>query len=308
MPIQECCGIEVGSLTMSKHNLLFVSGPAGAGKSTFLGMLEKGLLPSEVKRALPEGSEHWTIVDKDGCPKGSTTPLTSKMIRHYDTVAPFRKGIQEFKNHAALKMLERSSAPVVILMMLPIEQLLDQFGKIAEAVGVVSQDTADKLLGFRNQLIGLGKDVPNKPIKFFEENTEAAAVATANFNAVVAKGTIDVKAANVAVQESAQRLSDLKAAQVVAIGVSQRLTDSRLAEADATKKAAAANAAATPAIDPSAFFGKPFGPEQLLPDKAGFDKSIDEFSAKVLSGAKERTTILSDEATMQLALRQDPVC
>ena len=111
------------------YDLLLVSGLAGSGKSTFIEMLHEGRLSQELTAALPEGSNHWTIVYKDGRPKGSNTPLTADMIKHYDIVSPHRRGIKEFSKDPALNILRRSQAPFVVVISVSQAQLSDQFGK-----------------------------------------------------------------------------------------------------------------------------------------------------------------------------------
>jgi len=109
------------------HDLLFVAGLSGAGKSTFIELLQTGRLPPEITERLPKGCEHWPVASSNDYRTGSTAPPMSKIVLHYSIVYPLRHGIHEYQHDPVLRRVELIDSLTVVSIQLSHEQLNKQF-------------------------------------------------------------------------------------------------------------------------------------------------------------------------------------
>lgn len=109
---------------MEKKQILLISGPTGAGKSTFLSCLESAKLDQQILKALPHGAADWSAAELNDILKGSLsseeclTKLENERCGkfHYDITFIHSRGIANYEDDPSLKILQQADSLWVIFI------------------------------------------------------------------------------------------------------------------------------------------------------------------------------------------------
>ncbi len=127
--------------------LLLVTGPTSAGKSTLIRRLLAGELGEVAKQAGLDDPASWIETDAEHL-RDLGTPKIDRLLYHYDFLRPFLRGPNEHRRDRTLDVLARTRELTTLTIWKPAEQLLRQHQE-----GVIGPKTqGGKFRGKKRQL------------------------------------------------------------------------------------------------------------------------------------------------------------
>ncbi len=113
-------------MTTKSENVIVIAGPSGAGKTTFLELLKRKMLPETIAALLPKDVDEWSIFEANNLASDFFIH-GEKQIVHYDTVDIRRYPQFRYNNDPRLSFLKECKNVLMITLQPKAEQLLEQF-------------------------------------------------------------------------------------------------------------------------------------------------------------------------------------
>lgn len=117
------------------RKVMAVTGPSGAGKTTFISQLAAGALPAEIRSRLPVGIEDWPVFEANDCLKDGTKPADIQgapdalegLLIHYDIAFIYRHGLQRYEDDPAAEFFMKPEHLTLVCITPDPEELRVQF-------------------------------------------------------------------------------------------------------------------------------------------------------------------------------------
>jgi energy-coupling factor transporter ATP-binding protein EcfA2 len=115
-------------MSTKSESVIVIAGPSGAGKTTFLELLRRKMVPKTIAALLPEDVDEWSVFEANNIASDFFIH-GEKQIVHYDTVDIRRYPQVRYNNDPRLSFLKECKNVLMITLQPKGEQLLEQFSQ-----------------------------------------------------------------------------------------------------------------------------------------------------------------------------------